>query len=265
MAAIEIFKNESFGIIRTAGTSEEPLFCLADICNAVDIVNSRNVKNRLDEDDVHLIDIIDNLGRPQQAVFVSEAGMYDAVLKSDSPKARPFSRWITHDVLPTLRKTGSYSTANQSKPASVTPTKVRAGIEWVRGVSEMLNLNDASKLSLLEKVATPLGLPLPDYTPSHGVLKSATDLLKENDYPISAQVFNQKAIDKGILCERERTSSHGRRKKFKLITEKGLEYGENHVHPNNPKETQPQWYVDKFGSLMSVLGFSKEEELSYGN
>lgn len=145
------------------------------------------------------------------------------------------------------------------------PIGLKDQITWVKEVKKVLNLNDTSTLGLLQKVAEPLNLPLPDYTLSHGVLKSATDLLKENGYSISTQIFNQKAIDKGFLCERERTSSHGRKKKFKLITEKGLEYGENHVHPNNSKSTQPLWYVDKFGSLMSVLGFVQSEELSYGN
>ena len=122
MKGIEIFKNDRFGEVRVAGTNENPLFCLVDICKAVDIANSRNVKNRLDEDDVHLVDIIDSLGRTQQAVFVSEAGMYDAVLKSDSPKARPFSRWITHEFLPSIRKTGGYMVA---KPED-TPEEIMA-------------------------------------------------------------------------------------------------------------------------------------------
>jgi anti-repressor protein len=114
---LKLFENESFGVIRTAGTSEEPLFCLADICNAVDIANPSNVKNRLDEDDLHLMEVIDNMGRTQKAYFVSEAGMYDAILKSESKKARPFSRWITHDVLPSIRKTGSYSVKPKREPS----------------------------------------------------------------------------------------------------------------------------------------------------
>ena len=58
----------------------------------------------------------------------------------------------------------------------------------------MLNLNDVSKLSLLEKVATPLGLPLPDYVPSKGVMKSATDLLNEKGYKVSRNQFYKRAI-----------------------------------------------------------------------
>ena len=146
---------------------------------------------------------------------------------------------------------------NQNKPKrepSLT-TKVRVGLEWVKGVSEVLNLNDSSKLSLISKVAAPLGLPTPDYTPSHGILKSATELLKEAGLSISAQAFNQRAIQKGILCDMKRKSSKGRDKHFKSITESGLTYGENQVNPNNTKETHPLWYKEKFNELLMLLDF----------
>lgn len=144
---------------------------------------------------------------------------------------------------------------NKSKREPSLTTKVRVGLEWVKGVSELLNLNDSSKLSLLGKVATPLGLPTPDYTPSKGIVKSATELLKEKGLSISAQAFNQRAIQKGFLCEMKRKSSHGKDKPFKSITESGLLYGENQVNPNNPKSTQPLWYEDKFIELLGLLGF----------
>jgi len=140
-------------------------------------------------------------------------------------------------------------------------TKVKVSLEWVKGVSEVLNLNNSSKLSLLSKVAAPLGLPIPDYTPSHGILKSATELLKEAGLSISAQVFNQRAIQKGILCDIKRKSSKGKDKHFKSITESGLLYGENQVNPNNPKETQPLWYKEKFNELLMLLGFKLVEVL----
>lgn len=144
---------------------------------------------------------------------------------------------------------------NKPKREPSLTTKVRVGLEWVKGVSELLNLNDSSKLSLLGKVATPLGLPTPDYTPSKGIVKSATELLKEKGLSISAQAFNQRAIQKGFLCEMKRKSSHGKDKPFKSITESGLLYGENQVNPNNPKSTQPLWYEDKFIELLGLLGF----------
>ena len=259
---LKLFENESFGVIRTAGTSEEPLFCLADICNAVDIANPSNVKNRLDEDDLHLMEVIDNMGRTQKAYFVSEAGMYDAILKSESKKARPFSRWITHEVLPSIRKTGEFTTPNTRKEPTISD-KIKVATWLIK----TLNLNDTSKLMLAKSIAEPLGLPTPDYTPSHGILKSASELLEARGLKgqISAQVFNKKAIEKGYLCEQERNSSHGQKKRFKSITNKGLSYGENQVNPNNPKSTQPLWYEDKFMELLGVLGFQLVGGLAYAN
>lgn len=90
-------------------------FCLADVCKAVGIANARNVKSRLDEDDVRLVDITDNLGRLQQASFVTESGLYETIIRSDSETAKPFRKWVTSEVLPSIRKTGSYSVKNMSR------------------------------------------------------------------------------------------------------------------------------------------------------
>ena len=115
MNDIQIFQNEQFGVIRTAGTADNPLFCLADVCKAVGITNARNVKSRLDEDDVRLVDITDNLGRLQQASFVTESGLYETIIRSDSENAKPFRKWVTSEVLPSIRKTGSYTVKNMSR------------------------------------------------------------------------------------------------------------------------------------------------------
>lgn len=106
---IQVFNSPIFGEIRVAtDRNGNPLFCLVDICTSIGIVNHRNVKNRLDKDDVHMIDTLTN-GGLQSMVYVTESGMYDVVLRSDSPKAKPFKKWVTGDVLPSIRKTGSYS------------------------------------------------------------------------------------------------------------------------------------------------------------
>lgn len=149
-----------------------------------------------------------------------------------------------------------HKTANRPyiiKRAPGLTTKVKASLLWVEGLSKSLNLNDASKLSLLKQVAEPLGLPTPDYTPSKGILKSASALLKEAGSPMSAQQFNLKLIEGGYLKELTRPSSKGGVKKFKSITEKGLSFGENQVNPNNPKETQPLWYENLFIGLLDNL------------
>lgn len=123
MNEIKIFSNPQFGEIRTlADEANEPLFCLADLCAALGISNHRNVKARLDEDDVRLMDTADSLGRRQQVIYVTESGMYDVILRSDAEKAKPFRKWVTSDVIPTIRKTGGYLATN----ADDTPEMIMA-------------------------------------------------------------------------------------------------------------------------------------------
>lgn len=109
MNTIKIFENEQFGKVRIAmNESNEPLFCLADVCGVIGIANARNVRPRLEEDDVRQMDTIDSLGRNQQVTFITESGLYDVIIRSDSEKAKPFRKWVTSEVLPCIRKTGGY-------------------------------------------------------------------------------------------------------------------------------------------------------------
>lgn len=137
---------------------------------------------------------------------------------------------------------------------SVSSKSINAKISWIKGVGDILHLNDNSKLSLLKKIGDPLGLPTPDYTKSIDQVLSATELLKRNDKEISAQKFNKIASEKGYLNILTRQGFQGKVHKFYSITEKGKIFGENQVNPNNPKETQPQWYVGKFGELLKEIG-----------
>ncbi|WP_169165153.1 phage antirepressor [Cellulomonas taurus] len=92
----------------------EPQFVLADLCSAIGIGNSRMVAQRLHPDGVSQADVIDSMGRRQRATVVTESGMFEVVLRSDSDRAAPFRKWVTTEVLPTLRKTGSYALGAQT-------------------------------------------------------------------------------------------------------------------------------------------------------
>ena len=111
MQAIQIFNNPSFGNVRVAGTEVNPLFCLADVCKALDLQPSA-VMRRLDDGVISNNPITDNLGRQQVANFVNEDGLYDVILDSRKPEAKQFRKWITSEVLPTIRKYGAYMTDN---------------------------------------------------------------------------------------------------------------------------------------------------------
>lgn len=117
MNEIKIFENPAFGKIRTAGTSEEPLFCLADICRVLGINNATDAKKRLKEDGVDSIEVIDSMGRTQRAHFINEQNLYRLIMRSDKPIAEPFQDWVCGDVLPSIRKTGSYNMPNFKNPA----------------------------------------------------------------------------------------------------------------------------------------------------
>lgn len=96
-------------MVRTAGTVEAPLFRGEDVCRCVEVQNHRDALARLDEDEVVSTDVIDSMGRKQAALYVTEAGLYSLVLGSRKPEAKSFKRWVTHEVLPSIRRTGSYS------------------------------------------------------------------------------------------------------------------------------------------------------------
>lgn len=106
MDNLQIFSNSEFGEIRTALVNDEPMFCLIDICKALEIKNATDVAKRLDEDELTRL----NLGsRAGETNFITESGLYAVILRSDKPNAKKFRKWVTSEVLPSIRKTGSYS------------------------------------------------------------------------------------------------------------------------------------------------------------
>ena len=111
MNELRIFENPQFGKVRTAGTTDNPLFCLADVCNALGLTQG-HVRERLDDGVVSTEPITDNLGRIQSANFVNEDGLYDVILDSRKPEAKAFRKWVTKEVLPSIRKHGAYMTDN---------------------------------------------------------------------------------------------------------------------------------------------------------
>lgn len=105
MNGLQIFNNEEFGEIRTVMVDDEPMFCLIDICKALEIKNATDVAKRLDEDERTRL----NLGRQGETNFITESGLYAVILRSDKPNAKKFRKWVTAEVLPQIRKTGGYS------------------------------------------------------------------------------------------------------------------------------------------------------------
>lgn len=106
-STIKIFENEKFGKIRTIVINGDPWFIFADICKVFEISNSRMVAGRLDEDELMSVRLTSG-GQRREMTSVSESGLYDVILRSDKPQAKPFRKWVTTEILPTIRRTGGY-------------------------------------------------------------------------------------------------------------------------------------------------------------
>lgn len=104
MNEIQLFTDGEFNM-RTAVVDGEPLFCLVDVCKVLDIQNPSKVAQRLDDDERTKLE----LGRQGETNFITESGLYAVILRSDKPNAKSFRRWVTSEVLPSIRKTGNYS------------------------------------------------------------------------------------------------------------------------------------------------------------
>ena len=124
---IEVFKNEQFGEIRTALIENEPWFVAVDVCRALEIGNSSQAISRLDADE-KMITLISNegnkRGNPNMTV-VNEPGLYTLILSSRKPEAKAFKRWITHEVIPAIRKTGAYGVTVTEKEPFTNEQRIR--------------------------------------------------------------------------------------------------------------------------------------------
>lgn len=127
---LQIFNNSEFGQIRTVIVDSEPMFCLADVCKALEITHITDVKNRLKQDGVGTAEVIDNIGRKQNATFINESNLYKTIFQSRKESAERFTEWVTSEVLPSIRKTGSYQ-----KPLS-TQEMMRIQLGMIDDVSD---------------------------------------------------------------------------------------------------------------------------------
>ena len=122
MNELQIFNNEEFGSVRTITKDNEPMFCLADVCKALELEQVSRVKSRLKEDGVTNSKVIDRLGREQEATFINESNLYKVIFHSRKPSAERFTDWVTDEVIPSIRKNGGYI-ANQEQ---MTPEQIVA-------------------------------------------------------------------------------------------------------------------------------------------
>lgn len=113
--------------VRTVLVDGEPWFVAADVCAVLGLTNITEALRGLDQDEFRTTEVVDSAGRNQQGYIVNEPGLYSLILRSRKPEAKPFKRWIVHEVVPSIRRTGSYG--QPAFPDITTPSGVLAMAE----------------------------------------------------------------------------------------------------------------------------------------
>lgn len=204
---IQIFSNSSFGDVRIITTEQnEPLFCLADVCQALDLGNPSQVKTRLDDALISNEVISDSLGRQQVASFITEDGLYDVILDSRKPSAKQFRKWVTSEVLPSIRKTGGYIPATeQDTPEVLMARALQIAAKTIAAHEKKLKILEQEKNILQEeneKQAPKVAFANAIVGSTNSILVGElATLLKQNGVNIGQNRLFEWLRDNGYLCK----------------------------------------------------------------
>lgn len=212
MSNIQIFNYNSVEV-RTIQNDGEPWFVLKDVCNVLHIGNSRDVVARLDQDEKG-VGQIDTLGGKQEMTIINESGLYNVILRSDKPEAKPFRKWVTSEVLPTIRRHGMYATPD-------TVEKMLADPDTTIKLLETIKQERAARLALEAKAEAdkPKVLFADAVSASHTsiLVGDLAKLLRQNGVEIGQNRLFSFLREKGYLC------SQGER--YNLPTQRSMDRG----------------------------------------
>lgn len=237
-----------------------PWFVAADIASILEYSEASAMTRHLDADEKTSVNLTDR-GQEQTFIAINESGLYSAILKSRKPEAKAFKKWVTSEVLPSIRKTGSYSVPKQQQPSKISFDEAAAGLEIIY---RSLNVSESGKLNLFRGLAEDYGVS-PNRLPAYAVdAPTVTAGSSEPTLPITAILertgskltpvsANKKLNEVGLLKRQSRKSSNGELKYYWSITDDGLKYGKNLTSDKNQRETQPHWYVRTMYDLISKI------------
>ncbi len=169
MNELQIFKNDTFGEVRTVVKDNEPWFVAADVCRAFGVTTPSHVTSRLDEDEKGMHDV-NTLGGKQTVTIINEAGLYHALFTMEPKNARgisdeainerieklrSFKRWITHEVIPSIRKHGAYLTTETAEKIMADPDnwiKLLTALKDERAKTAALTASDAEKTAEIDRL-----------------------------------------------------------------------------------------------------------------
>lgn len=242
---MKVFENAEFGQVRTVAVNEEVMFCLTDVCKALELTNAPEVKKRLNKDGISTIDTIDRMGRTQGATFINESNLYKTIFQSRKESAERFTDWVTSEVLPSIRKHGGYMTPDKIEEALLNPDTLiqlaqtlKEEREKSKVLKEQIETN-APKVIFADAVsASHTSILIGDLAKllkQNGVdtgQKRLFDWLRENGYLMksgsSKNMPTQKSMDKELFEVKETTINNPdgsiRITKTTKVTGKGQQY-----------------------------------------
>lgn len=268
-SSIKIFENPEFGKVRTVLIDGDPWFAGKDVSEILGYVNTRQaILVNVDDDDRNVVklsdlqeslsDILPDHMKGSKITIINESGLYSLILRSEKPEAKKFKRWVTSEVLPSLRSVGYYSIRKHD--GKVFPVNmedfVKSGCFLIESMKNSLRISDASVLKLYRRIGDATSLPVPDYVEQPaGLTYAATNLLKMHGITLSAKKFYDILVERGLMENKTRPSSSSKKgfKTFRSLTELGLKYGKNILSDHNERETAPHFYESKFKELLREL------------
>lgn len=176
MSNLQIF-NYGEVPVRTITKNGEPWWVLKDVCGILEIKNSRDAVKRLDQDEKD-VGQIDTLGGKQGMTIINESGLYKVILRSDKPEAKKFTRWVTHEVLPAIRKTGIYS-VSPYKPKASSVGEVIKLVEMTRSMMEEQGCKSTEIAQAVKQICDQFNINLPDFfvRPKEMTIQDAMDMV----------------------------------------------------------------------------------------
>lgn len=213
MNELQIFNNNQFGEIRTTIKDGEPWFVAADVCRALEIANNRDALTRLEQDEKGVA-LTDTPGGTQEVTIVNEPGLYALVLGSRKPEAKAFKRWVTHEVIPSIRKHGMYATPTTIEQMIADPAnaiKVFSALKQEQERRKELEAtveHNAPKVLFAEAVQA---------SQDSCLVGQLAKMIRQNGKPIGANRMFAWLRDNGWLCKKGEN--------WNMPTQKAMEAG----------------------------------------
>ena len=247
--SIQLFEHEAYGQLRTITIDGEPWFVAKDVCDALELNRVQDSTRYLDDDEKGMC-LVNTPSGEQNMVTISEAGLYSLVLRSRKPEAKAFKRWVTHDVLPSIRKHGMYATPQTVEQMLADPDTMIATLQALKAERQkvvaltednarmlpksvaydaMIDTDGTTTITQVSRYLNQMGTPM-TARKLYGLLRADELVCKRDNAP------TKKAISKGLAKQVMTVRSDGKQNApYARLTQKGVDWCVTH-YANMPAQ-----------------------------